>query len=170
MPIQTRFPIPALAALVALLPFLLSACIAPLTAQAQINAGTVEPAMHAPGDDGTHPPLSLSVETGEFRRIRGDLYIEVSDAGGETLAAEIHPVTGRSLTVRFDSLTSGPKAVRLFHDENGNADLDTNFLGIPTEGYGFSNNPRSRFGAPSLEDQLFEHRADTTISISLVYW
>lgn len=166
-PPQTRFLIPALAAF---LLFLLATCTAPLTAQAQVNAGTVEPAMHDPGDDGSRPPLSLSVETSEFRRIRGDLYIEVSNAAGETLTAEIHPVNGRSVTVRFDSLPPGPKAVRLFHDENENADLDTNFFGIPSEGYGFSNNPRSRFGAPSFEDQLFEHRVDTTIAISLVYW
>ena len=114
--------------------------------------------------------LSLSVVTEEFRSVRGDLYIEVSDHQGEVLKAHIHPVTNRRVTVRMDSLAPGPKAVRLYHDENGNGKLDTNFFGIPTEGYGFSNNPRSRFGEPSLEDRLFELRSDTTIHVRLIYW
>jgi len=133
----------------------------------------------APPDDITAAPqdvpdnpsdITLKVVTEEFRTVKGDLFIELSDENGDVLSAEIHPVTCKSVTVRFDSLSPGPKAVRLFHDENSNGTLDTNFFGIPTEGYGFSNNPRSRFGEPSLRDRLFEHQADTTIHISLTYW
>ncbi len=128
--------------------------------------------MPVKAEDGTESPsgISLLVVTGDFRTIKGDLFIELSDDANRVLSAEIHPVTGDTVTVRFDGLSSGRKSVRLFHDENGNGTLDTNFLGIPREGYGFSNNPRSRFGEPSLEDRLFELRADTTIRISLVYW
>ena len=133
--------------------------------------GTIPHAAQKPAFQPEDPlPHTLAVETGEFRRIRGELFIEVSDAEGETITAEIHPVTGRNVTVRFDSLAPGPVAVRLFHDENSNGKLDTNLLGIPTEGYGFSNNPRSRFGEPALEDRLFELRTDTTIQIRLTYW
>ena len=41
------------------------------------------------------------------------------------------------------------------HDENRNGKLDTNFLGIPKEGVGASNNPKSRFGPPSFEESMF---------------
>ncbi len=44
-----------------------------------------------------------------------------------------------NLTTSFD-LIEGVYAVAIFHDENLNSNLDTNFFGIPTEGYGFSNN------------------------------
>ncbi len=115
-------------------------------------------------------PLVLKVVTGEFRAVKGDLIIELSDSTGEAFTGGIHPVTGTTVTVRFDSLAPGPKAVRLFHDENSNGKLDTNFFGIPSEGYGFSNNPRSRFGEPSFKDRLFELKADTTIHITLTYW
>lgn len=139
------------------------------------SEGSPAPAdsLHTGASASTHAEtaaITLSVETGEFRRVRGDLFIEVSDADGETLSAGIHPVTARTMTVRFDSLTPGPRAVRLFHDENSNGTLDTNFFGIPTEGYGFSNNPRNRFGEPAFEERLFEHRADTTIRVQLIYW
>ncbi len=128
--------------------------------------------MAAPAQDrpDSSSGITLKIVTGEFRSLKGNLYIELADEKGEVLYAEIHPVTGTNVTVRFDSLTAEPKAVRLFHDENSNGTLDTNFFGIPTEGYGFSNNPRSRYGEPSFRDRLFEHQTDTTIQVVLVHW
>ena len=46
-------------------------------------------------------------------------------------------------------------AVKVFHDENTNSELDTNFLGIPTEDYGFSNNVRGTFGPADYDDAKF---------------
>jgi uncharacterized protein (DUF2141 family) len=56
--------------------------------------------------------------------------------------------------VRFEDVTPGAHALALFHDENGNQKLDT-FLGIPREGYGFSQNPTVRFGPPSFAQARF---------------
>lgn len=53
-------------------------------------------------------------------------------------------------TLRFDNLPSGTYALALIHDENGNGKLDT-VMGIPREGFGFSNNPAIRFGPPSFK-------------------
>lgn len=50
---------------------------------------------------------------------------------------------------------AGRYSVALYHDENGNKEFDQDFLGIPTEGYGFSENPGFRFGKPDLEETLF---------------
>lgn len=45
---------------------------------------------------------------------------------------------------------AGRYAIALFHDENGNGHLDTNLIGFPVEGYGFTNNPTLHFGPPAL--------------------
>lgn len=55
----------------------------------------------------------------------------------------------------FDNLPAGNYAIKAFHDENNNDDLDTNFLGIPIEDYGFSNNVRGLFGPPSWNSAKF---------------
>jgi uncharacterized protein (DUF2141 family) len=55
---------------------------------------------------------------------------------------------------RFDGLAAGAYAIALFHDENGNGRLDTR-LGIPTEGVGFSRNPRLWFGPPRFSAASF---------------
>jgi uncharacterized protein (DUF2141 family) len=57
----------------------------------------------------------------------------------------------------FDDPRAGTYAVAFIHDENENGKLDTNFLGIPSEGVGASNDAKSTFGKPSWDDAKFEH-------------
>ncbi|MEM6730599.1 MAG: DUF2141 domain-containing protein [Myxococcota bacterium] len=65
-------------------------------------------------------------------------------------------------TMRFRlTLPEGRVAIRLFHDENSNGKLDTNLLGIPREGYGFSNNPRV-LGPASFSDAAFVIKGSKT--------
>ena len=56
----------------------------------------------------------------------------------------------------FKDVPWGEYAVKLFHDANNNGKLDTNFLGMPKEDYGFSNNVRGRFGPPAYDKAKFE--------------
>jgi uncharacterized protein (DUF2141 family) len=59
----------------------------------------------------------------------------------------------------------------VFHDENDNGVLDKGAFGIPTEGYGFSNNAKGFFGAPSWRAAgvTIGPTDDKQISISLIY-
>jgi len=52
-------------------------------------------------------------------------------------------------------LPFGEYAIKVFHDEDGDREMDTNFIGAPTEDYGFSNNARGNFGPASWEDAKF---------------
>ena len=56
----------------------------------------------------------------------------------------------------FEDLTPGEYAVAVFHDENGNNDLDTNLFGIPSEGTGASNDAHNMFGPPGYDDARFD--------------
>ncbi|WP_044209018.1 DUF2141 domain-containing protein [Flammeovirga sp. OC4] len=67
----------------------------------------------------------------------------------------------------FSNLPKGEYAIAVWHDENNNQSLDTNWVGIPKEKYGFSNNPDSRFGAPSFEKAAFDFNQDKTISLTI---
>lgn len=51
-------------------------------------------------------------------------------------------------------LPPGRYALSLFQDMNGNRRLDTNFIGIPKEASGSSNNPPARWGPPKFADAL----------------
>ncbi len=68
-------------------------------------------------------------------------------------------------------LAPGYYAVALFHDENGNHHFDTNALGIPVEGYGFSNNPTLYLGPPGLGRVRFlVHAGDNPVAIQMKYY
>ena len=64
-------------------------------------------------------------------------------------------------------LKKGIYAISLFVDSNDNKVIDKNFLGIPTEQYGFSNDAIGFLGSPSFEDASFNLISDSKIKISL---
>jgi uncharacterized protein (DUF2141 family) len=67
---------------------------------------------------------------------------------------ELVSITGKEVTYTFTDIPAGNYAVTVMHDENNNKKLDTNFIGIPKEGYGFSNNVSVSFGPPKFDDAV----------------
>ncbi|MGZ5659825.1 MAG: DUF2141 domain-containing protein [Usitatibacter sp.] len=57
----------------------------------------------------------------------------------------------------FEDIPPGTYALAVIHDENMNGKLDMGLLGIPVEGYGFSNDARAWFGAPSFSVASFPY-------------
>ena len=55
----------------------------------------------------------------------------------------------------FEDIPPGTYALAVIHDENMNGKLDTNAFGIPSEGYGFSNDARAWLSAPSFDAASF---------------
>lgn len=80
------------------------------------------------------------------------------------------PATSRAL-IRFASVAHGEYALACFHDENENHTLDTNFLGIPSEGTGASNGARGFMGPPRFEAARFllTPRGPDSLSIRIDY-
>ena len=70
----------------------------------------------------------------------------------------------------FAGIPPGTYALAVFHDENMNGTLDTNWLGIPTEGYGFSNDVKASLGPPSFAAASFAYDGRTVeMTIRLEY-
>ena len=77
----------------------------------------------------------------------------------------------QDLTVSFDPLPYGTYTIAIFHDVNDNGKLDTNFMGIPKEPYGFSNNARSKWGPPKYEAARFDlQEAEVRTFITVKSW
>lgn len=57
----------------------------------------------------------------------------------------------------FEDIRTGTYALAVIHDENMNGKLDTDWVGIPTEGYGFSNDAMAVIGAPSFSAASFSY-------------
>jgi uncharacterized protein (DUF2141 family) len=86
------------------------------------------------------------------------------------LASRILHARPGTLTVTFENLAPGQYAIAAYHDENGNSSFDTNFLGLPKEGYGFSNDAPAVFGPPSFDKAAVSVRDDKSETVfSIVY-
>ena len=70
----------------------------------------------------------------------------------------------------FADIPPGTYAITVIHDENMNGELDTNLMGIPTEGYGFSNTTIDEFGAPAFSAARFRYDGQNlNLTIKLKY-
>ncbi len=101
---------------------------------------------------------TMSIKVGGFESDSGKLMVAVYDnedaykAGKPRVKEAVLPISGRKAEVSFDGIPTGLYAVSVFHDENGNGKIDTNFIGIPKEAYGYSNNARGKKGPPKFAD------------------
>lgn len=71
--------------------------------------------------------------------------------------------------VIFENIPAGDYAVAVMHDENDNGDIDFNEYGMPTEGFGFSNDAMGDMGPPDFDQAAFSAEKDTDITVSLIY-
>ena len=79
-------------------------------------------------------------------------------------------IDSNKVSITFEELPYEIYALSVFHDENSDDKLNTNILGIPTEGYGFSNNATGFLGPPSFKKAQIELKSDTLItSIKMNY-
>jgi uncharacterized protein (DUF2141 family) len=75
-------------------------------------------------------------------------------------------ITGATMKVRFTGLAPGSYAVSVHHDEDSDGKLKTNFIGMPKEGVGVSNNPG---GMPSFAKSQVQIGQGTAISMIMRY-
>ena len=72
--------------------------------------------------------------------------------------------------VVFDQVPAGTYAISIIHDENENGELDSNFFGMPKEGFGFSNDAMGSFGPPDFEKASFKVAQNKeAVAISMRY-
>ncbi|HUB07511.1 MAG TPA: DUF2141 domain-containing protein [Myxococcales bacterium] len=77
------------------------------------------------------------------------------------------PIDGSPATCVFEDLPPGTYAVAAFEDENGNGKCDRNFLGIPKEPVGVSNDAKGTFGPPPFDKARFQLTAKLSMTIHL---
>jgi uncharacterized protein (DUF2141 family) len=67
------------------------------------------------------------------------------------------PIHDGSAECDFDQVPAGEYSIAVYHDENSNGKLDRNFVGIPKEGVGASNDATTTFGPPPFDHARFTY-------------
>jgi len=117
---------------------------------------------------------NLIVTIENLKNINGDLLIGLYDNASnfprKVATGKVVKVTEKLMKVTFPDIKPGNYAVSVLHDENQNKDMDQGRLGIPKEGYGFSNNAMGVMGPPSFKKARFNvPDGDSSITIKMKY-
>ena len=95
--------------------------------------------------------------------------LQLFDENNKIISQKMGMITSRSSKIIICNLKPGKYAIRYYHDENLDGHLDSNFIGMPTEGYGYSNNAKGKYGEPPFKDQIFRLTADTKLVLEPYY-
>lgn len=133
------------------------------------------PSANAEGKGGASGQINVDL-TG-FRSSSGEVRVHLyrSSEGfpsspGKAMATIVNKIEGSVAHVVFKEIPFGEYAISVLHDENGNKKLDMNWLMMPKEGIGASNNPKSTFGPPGFNDAKFRlDKDEMTIGITVRY-
>jgi uncharacterized protein (DUF2141 family) len=121
---------------------------------------------------------SISLTVYNLRNTKGHLLISLfnskkgfPDKADNAFRKERITFTGSTANITFTNLPAGQYAIALLHDENDDLKMNSNFFGVPKEGYGFSKNVTGFMGPPSFTDASFTcvKALITTLSIRIKY-
>lgn len=127
---------------------------------------------------GAHAQSAVDVNIRKIRNGKGVCCVvlfadAVAFPGAYTKAVASKVVRARAgeEKVRFEKIPAGTYAIAVIHDENEDGKLNTNFIGIPTEGYGASNNRLPLASAPKFSMSSFTVTGkDKSVDIDLKYF
>ena len=118
----------------------------------------------APRADDASKTAGIKVEVSGFRNDNGKLGCSLFKGpdgfprdGSKVFRHMWAPIKNGRGECFFSGVPAGDYGVTVFHDENGNGKFDMNWMGMPLEGYGFSNNIKPRFKAPDFDECTFNY-------------
>ena len=132
----------------------------------------------APRADDASKAAGIKVEVSGMRNDNGKLGCSLFNGpegfprdGSKVFRHAWAPIKNGRGECFFGGVPAGDYAVTVFHDENGNGKFDMNWMGMPLEGYGFSNNVKPMLKAPSFDDCKFNYDGTGTkeIPIEMIY-
>ena len=118
---------------------------------------------------------NLTVTVEQVRNSKGEIRFSIFNVPsqfpqGDELDSKDVPAQLGVVTVQFNNLIPGAYAIAIHHDENSDGDMNTNFIGLPKEGYGFSNNAKVNFSPPVFEAAAFNlDVGNKSIRLRVVY-
>ncbi|MBU1013668.1 MAG: DUF2141 domain-containing protein [Bacteroidetes bacterium] len=106
--------------------------------------------------------ITLNIEINNLKNSKGKVLLELQDENKNTIKGISQEIVNNRCIISIEGLSPAKYVFKYFHDENDNKEIDINWIGIPKEGFGFSNNAKVNFG-PSQHKMIFELNKDTTM-------
>ena len=114
--------------------------------------------------------FTLTIEINGLRNNNGQILFEFCNEKEIKIMGIAQTIIGKKCFIVIKNLKPGKYAFKYFHDENKNENLDLNWIGIPKEGFGFSNNAKGTFGPPAFEKTIFAIMENTILICTPKYY
>jgi uncharacterized protein (DUF2141 family) len=119
---------------------------------------------------------TLTVEVTGIKPATGNVILSLynkAEGFPESAEATFHtasiPVKEGKVSIPLRNTPKGTYAIAFFHDANSNGKMDYNFVGLPKEGYGFSNDAMGSFGPPSFKAASFTYTGKEKVTMKVKY-
>ncbi|WBX75497.1 DUF2141 domain-containing protein [Tenacibaculum ovolyticum] len=114
---------------------------------------------------------TITLEFEGIKSNKGSLFVALYNTEDtflkKPLNGTIVKIVNKKAIVVLKGISAGVYAVSVFHDINDNKKMDTNFLGIPKEPTGMSNNAKGFMGPPKYKDAKFKVLKDIKLNINI---
>lgn len=112
-------------------------------------------------EDAASPTGRVSLEISGIVSAGGEIAVALyaqdgAWLGSNPVVAQRVPVSQGVMTIVFEDIAPGRYAASVYQDINANGALDTGFMGIPSEPYGFTAGAAARFGPPAFDAAAFD--------------
>ncbi|SRR6266850_3291518 len=117
---------------------------------------------------------TLTVVIRNIKNGKGTVAAAIYRSGEEFMKKTLQSISAPSrkgeVQLVFENIPAGEYAISVMHDSNKNGVLDTNSMGIPKEGFGFSNDAMATFGPPGFDKAKFNVPGEKDLIITLKYY
>ncbi len=113
--------------------------------------------------------ISFNVEISEFRNSDGKVIIYLYNSKEEIIKHITADVNDSFCRFTIKNIPRGKYAIKYFQDENEDNQWGKNFIGMPNEGFGYSNNAKKKFSEPDFNDWLFELDESINLNLKITY-
>lgn len=145
-----------------------------LGAGAAVSAAPAEAAEDCVGKRGAH---LLNVSVPGVRAARGEVVVTIYPDDARRFLAPKGKLARQRVKAEAPTTETcfylpepGVYAIAVYHDANGDHDFNRNAVGMPTEGFGFSNDAPTKFGLPSFEQVRFRMKPGaSTVTVKMRY-
>ncbi len=112
---------------------------------------------------------SLEIEITGLRSDTGVIMLRLLDENEGIVNQDKGIIKDKKSLIIFTGLKPGNYAVQYYHDENLSEEMETNSIGIPKEGYGFSNDAYGIFGPKPFKERMFDLKENKRILLKIKY-
>jgi uncharacterized protein (DUF2141 family) len=126
---------------------------------------------------GKRGPTGLSVNVSGVRAPKGEVAVTIYPDDSRRFLAPRGKLLRQRVKAAMPTTSAcfwlpepGYYAVAIYHDANADSDFNRNAVGMPAEGFGFSNDAPARFGLPSFNAVRFRVKpGQSSVNIRMRY-